>query len=102
MSDPGDLLPVAKEEAELVDHGLHNFLEVWSHGLKLAQVSEFVPQKSRPPTNGQIFAVHAVVLAPFSHSERRQIMPHSTKRRDDKASGGEEFFVGDLFAYLTK
>ena len=101
VSDPGDLLPIAEEEAELVDHGLHNFFEVWPHGLKLAQVSEFVPQKGRPPTNGQVFAVHAVILAPLSHSERRQIMPHSAKRREWRKSILSESYGSSSTFFLT-
>ena len=74
MSYPSDGLPVAKEEGKLVYHRLHDLLEVRPHGLELAEVTEFVPQKGRPPTNGKIFAVHAVVLAPLGHSESRQII----------------------------
>lgn len=39
-SDLEDLLLVAVEEAELVDHGLHRVLEVWANPLKHAHVVE--------------------------------------------------------------
>ncbi len=55
----------AEEESELVYHGLHDVLEVRPHGLELPEVAELVLQQGRPPADGKVFAVHAVVLAQF-------------------------------------
>ena len=71
MSDHHDLLLTAEEEAELVDHGLHNVLQMGPHRLKLAQIAELVLEQGRPPADGKVLAVHTVVLAQLSHSEKR-------------------------------
>lgn len=67
--DHHDLFLSAKEEPVLIDHGLDDVLQVGSHGLKLAEVTELVLEEGRPPANGQILAVHAVILTELSYSE---------------------------------
>ena len=40
-----------------------------AHGLKLAQVPEFVLEEGGPPTDGQVLAVHTVLPRPLCHPE---------------------------------
>ena len=41
------------------------------HGLELAEITELVLQQGGPPADGQVLAVHAVVLALLGNSEMK-------------------------------
>ena len=68
--DHHDLLLAAEEEPELVDHHLDDVFQVRPHGLELAEVAELVLKQGGPPADGQVLAVHAIVLAHLSHPEK--------------------------------
>ena len=67
-----NLLLSTEEESELINHGLHNVLQMRPHGLELAEITELVLQQGGPPTDGQVLAVHAVVLALLSNSGKKK------------------------------
>ena len=69
LLDHHDLLLATIEEPELVNHHLDDVFEVRPHGLEFAEVAELVLKQGRPPADGQVFAVHTIVLAHLSDSE---------------------------------
>lgn len=50
----------AEQEGVLVDHGLHDVLEVGPRHLEAAHVRELHRQERRPPADGQVLTVHRV------------------------------------------
>jgi hypothetical protein len=68
LSDHHDIFLTTEKEPELVDHGLHNVLEVRPHGLEFAQIAKLVLQQGWPPADGKVLAVHAIVLAELGYS----------------------------------
>lgn len=61
-SDHDEGLPPTEEERVLVDHGLHDVLEVGPRHLKPAHVRELDRKQGRPPAYRQVLAVHGVQL----------------------------------------
>lgn len=50
----------AKQIRKLVDHCLHNILQIRTQLLEVAHVGEVDGYECGPPANGQVLAVHAV------------------------------------------
>lgn len=60
FSDHNKSLLAAEQERVLIDHRLHDILQVRSHRFEAQHVSELDGKKCWPPADGQILAVHAV------------------------------------------
>jgi len=43
------------------------------HGLELSEVAELILKEGGPPTDGQVLAVHAVVLAHLGNPEKGKV-----------------------------
>lgn len=61
-------LLAAEQERILVDHRLHNVLQIRPQLLKVHHIGEMDWNQCGPPANGQVLAVHAVQLAVLRHT----------------------------------
>lgn len=56
-----------EQEGKLVDHSLHDVLQIWAHRFEAHHIGELDRQQRRPPADRQILAVHAVKLRILRH-----------------------------------
>lgn len=61
-SDHHERLLAAEQERKLIDHRLHDILQIRAQLLEVAHVVELDLDQRRPPADRQILAVHAVQL----------------------------------------
>lgn len=79
ISDHDIIFFPLKQEWKLIDHSLDDVFNMWTLRLELCNVWELqCVKQSWPPADGQVFAVHRVQFAVFSHPSEGERMTKSS------------------------